>query len=113
MVAAQALERYRRYLESVESEADRASGEEEYFELLDPGETIDLLCTRDQLAELTLGEAQMAELERLDQLLVKHHRLIAGNVPPSPDKPPSRWWWHLHQGPRVRRTGKPKLRRAG
>lgn len=102
MVSQTPLERYRRYLDTLDAEAQRTPDEEDYLELLSPGEVIDLLCTRDEVAEMSLDNELLHELDRLDDLLTKHYRLIPENVPAFPDKPSERWWWHLHDGPQVR-----------
>ena len=97
-----ALERSRAYLETLDEEAENTTNEEEYFELLGPGEVLDLLTIRDILSRCTLGAHEQAEVSRLDDLLIKHQWLVTGNIPPYPDVPRSRWWWHLHEGPQVR-----------
>ncbi len=96
MAPLKALERYRRYLESVDQEAPNPSEDgEEYFELLSPGEAIDLLCARDEIEEAQLSVEEAREVKRLDALLLKHHRLVSGNVIPPPKKPDRLWWWFL------------------
>jgi len=95
MAAIDPLDRYRRYLESIDQEAPEPSDDEGYFELLAPGEAVDLLCVRDELAAQPLGPSQRRELRRLDALLRKHCRLVAGNVVPPPGRTRSSWWWFL------------------
>jgi DNA-binding XRE family transcriptional regulator len=92
-----AIGRYRRYLNAVDREAEKSLSEENYLDLLSDGEIIDLLCTRDELAQLTLNASEQTELEELDDLLEKHHRVISENLPPLPAKPRSRWWWHVNE----------------
>jgi hypothetical protein len=96
------LERYRSYLEALDEEVRRPQEGNEYLELLSPSEVIDLLCARDEIAEMHLDSSQCAEVERLDTLLIKHHLLVPQNIPPYPDEPRAHWWWHLHEGPQVR-----------
>lgn len=96
-----ALTQYRTYLEAVDDEA-KATPEEEYIDLLSPGEVADLLVIRDELTDAGLSPEERRELERLDDLIAKHWRLIAENIPPHPERPRSHWWWHLHEGPQVR-----------
>ena len=95
------LEQYRIYLEAVDEEAQQTS-QDEYADLLSPGEVIDLLVIRDEISREDLSPEEQQELERLDDLLIKHYRLVTGNIPPEPRKPRSQWWWHLHAGPQVR-----------
>lgn len=102
MGAIEALDRYRRYLEPLDREATQVADEEAYLDLMSDGEIIDLLCTRDELEQMHLAPEQRDYLTRLDDLLVKHHRVIAENLWPFPEKPRSQWWWHLHDGPQVR-----------
>lgn len=102
MGALEALDRYRRYVDVLDEYAARLLDQEEYLDLLTPGEVVDLLCTRDELETLRLDPEQVAELARLDDLIVKHHRVIAWNLPSVRTEPRAHWWWHLHEGPQVR-----------
>ena len=95
------LARYGDYLDTVDKYAQETP-EHEYVDLLSPGEALDLLIIRDKLSECELDDGQQRALLRLDNLLIKHHRLVVENVPPYPEKPLARWWWHLHRGPWVR-----------
>lgn len=96
------LERYRSYLETIDEESRRVADDEEYLDLLAPSEVIDLLCVRDEIAEQSLDAEQRRETDRLDDLLLKHRRLIAENIAPRTGEPNARWWWRLHEGPQVR-----------
>ncbi len=100
MATVTALEQYRAYLESVDQEV-LTSGSE-YADLLTPGEVLDLLVVRDEIDESKLNPDQRRRLVELDDLLVKHARLVSDNIAPQPDLPVSRWWWHLHKGPQIR-----------
>jgi hypothetical protein len=95
------LQVYHKYLNAIEEEA-RQTPQSEYLDLLSQGEAIDLLCARDEIEEDALQPTERQELARLDDLLLKHHRLISAHVPLIPDKPRSQWWWHLDKGPQVR-----------
>ena len=106
MADVKALHRYRRYLELINREAPEPSDAEDYFELLTTGEAVDLLCARDTLAAIDLDREQLREIDRLDGLLVKHYRLIEGNVVTPPDTPRSHWWWFLPEGPQARKRAK-------
>ncbi|MBI4504311.1 MAG: hypothetical protein HY691_02155 [Chloroflexi bacterium] len=101
MEAVTPLEQYRLYLESVEEESPHTPASE-YLELLSPGEALDLLTIRDRLSTMSLSPAEQRELARLDELLMKHQRLVVDNIPHFADEPRTRWWWHLHEGPQVR-----------
>jgi hypothetical protein len=104
---------YRDYLRPLDDEACRITDDEEYVDLLTPDEVIDLLCTRDKLATMSLNPEEQSEVSDLDDVLVKHHRIVVENIPPFPDKPRSHWWWHLHEGPQVRREAEaPDMKRA-
>jgi hypothetical protein len=94
------LERYRRYLVVMDEWA--ASWDGERLDLLSPGEAFDILSIRDRLAEARLAPAERAQLERLDDLLIRYRDVVAGNAPPDIAAPPERWWWRLDEGPRVR-----------
>src|SRR6266511_3364033 len=100
MATVTALEQYRACLESVDQEV--LTSESEYADLLTPGEVLDLLVVRDEIDESKLNPDQRRRLVELDDLLVKHARLVTDNAPPQADVPRSRWWWHLHKGPQVR-----------
>lgn len=102
MAAVTALDRYRAYLEAIDDEARNVTSEDAYLDLLAPSEAIDLLCVRDELVETDLAAVEQRERDQLDDLLVKHRRLIAENISPTPGEPRERWWWHLHEGPQVR-----------
>lgn len=86
----------------MDREAPQPTDDEEYFELLTTGEAVEFLCARDDLAESDLSPEQRRELAQLDDLLVKHYRLIEGNVLAPPGITRSRWWWFLNEGPQVR-----------
>lgn len=106
MAEIEALQRYCRYLELIEAQALRPSDDEEYLELLAPGEAVDLLCARDELAGAPLTPGQQREVQRLDGLLRKHARLVSGNAVPPPNKPEHFWWWFLSPvGHRAGSTG--------
>lgn len=92
---------YRNYLDAIEAESQQTP-RNEYLDLLSQGEAIDLLCARDEIEEMHLGTEDQCELDRLDGLLLKHHHLVSAHIPLFPDKPRSRWWWHLDEGPHVR-----------
>lgn len=112
MADVKALHRYRRYLDLIDREAPEPSDAEEYFELLTTGEAVDLLCARDTLAELDFDGEQLREIDRLDELLLKHSRLIEGNIVTPPNIPRSHWWWFLQEGPQVREQAKTSAREA-
>jgi hypothetical protein len=95
-----ALRRYRAYLEAIDEEAARTASEDEYLDLLAPSEVIDLLCARDEIEQQTLDADQRADVARLDDLLVKHGRVVTENSS-STGEPGSQWWWRLEQSPRV------------
>jgi uncharacterized protein len=92
-----ALQQYRHYLHFINEEAKNMP-KNEYADLLDPSEALDLLTIRDELSQAELSTDEQRELDLLDDLLVKHYRLIAHNIPVT-DEPRSPWWWHLHEGP--------------
>ena len=94
------LDYYRRILEAVEREVTHPTGVER-DELLS-ADAYDLLVARDVLSEVSLTTRESEELEHLDALLLRHRQLVIANVAADTTKPASRWWWHLHDGPRVR-----------
>lgn len=104
MAGVSALDQYRRYLAVIDRESARLPSDdlEAYLELLGPGEALDLLVIRDEIAQLDLTPEERCELDVLDDLLVKHRRLIAENLWPHPAVARGRWWWHLDEGPEVR-----------
>ena len=95
------VKHYSDYLDTIDRYAPGRYGEE-YLELLGPGEVYDLLIIRDMISEEVLTPEEQTEVARLDDLLMKHRWLVIDNIPPEPEKPRSRWWWHLHEGPQVR-----------
>jgi hypothetical protein len=101
-VGVSALQQYKAYLESVDEEA-KVTPADQYLDLLTPGEVVDLLLVRDEIDELQLTSEDLVERDRLDDLLLKHSTLVVDDIPPFPDKPRAHWWWHLHEGPQVRR----------
>ncbi|MBI4321196.1 MAG: hypothetical protein HY675_22115 [Chloroflexi bacterium] len=97
------LGRYRHLLKTLDEESSRIPPDE-YLELLGPGEVDELLLIRNQIADMSLGPEEKAELAKADDLLVKHRKLITewqsmGSV----EEPSAHWWWHLDKGPRVRK----------
>ena len=111
MAELRAIQVLRNYLYSIEKHA-QPEGEDEYWDLLSQGEGIDVLCARDEVLDEQLSDEERLELERLDDLLIKHRQLITSYVPPLPGKSRARWWWFLHEGPQVREQTKPRLRKA-
>ena len=96
------LERYGHVLRTLDREAAQTPPDQ-YLELLGPGEVDDLLLIRNRLSEIDLNSKQEVELRQADDVLLRHHRLIAEWLSPgSVEEPTTRWWWHLDEGPQVR-----------
>lgn len=51
-----------------------------------------------------LSEDQKRHLFKLDEILASKHERVADVLPTefSYEEPYKRWWWRLHEGPRVR-----------
>lgn len=97
----QDLRRYSDYLDALDQHAKRVP-EDEYASLLSKWQIDSLLHLRDGIARSGPSPGEKDELGRLDDLLVKHRRLVVENVPHYENKNRCHWWWHLHEGPQVR-----------
>ena len=64
-----------------------------------------VLVARDDIADRwgELTSQQRERVHKLDNALVKKHERVAAVLPSRMASDPSRWWWHLHEGPQVRR----------
>jgi len=110
MVMAPLLQRYSDYLDVLDEHVQKQppASDESYVDLLSPAEAVDLCIIRDAIVDLALDSAQRREIDRLDELLIKHARVVAENLPPSPvSRPADHWWWHLEQGAQVRQQASP------
>lgn len=104
MVTPYPLQRYSDYLDTLDAYVREHPdlSDDDYLDLLSPGEAVDLCVIRDQIGELRLSVNQHSERERLDALLIKHAHIVGDNLPPISDQHPrSHWWWHLGEGPQV------------
>lgn len=96
------LERYGRWLRLLDNEASRTE-DGEYLDLLGPGEVDELLFMWDEISRIDLSPEQRAELTKLDDILMKHYRVVAEWMPTRlPGESRSHWWWYLDEGPQVR-----------
>ena len=67
-------------------------------------ESMNVLVARDDLedqwAELTHQERTL--IESLDNILASKHEIVSEVLPTAVRYERHRWWWYLHEGPRVK-----------
>ena len=85
----------RMYAMRVQGVADEYNWETDTLEAL-----IGRSLLEDRWDELT-GE-QKAQVEKIDDELIRQQRRVAKLLPASGENPRSHWWWFLHEGPQVR-----------